>query len=114
MSEMRKRVRGKLTKLQRARHAEVRRNVEQQRHQLDRDALDYKAQLDLLVNALQDLKREREARGLSLAEIAKRTGIDKSRLSKLENDPHPNPTVLTLTRIAAAIGVRLRLQVDAA
>ena len=55
-----------------------------------------------------------EARGLSLADVAERSGIDKSRLSKLENDPRANPTLATLTRIASAMGVKLSIHVDVA
>ena len=55
------------------------------------------------------LRREREARGLSLADVAERSRIDKSRLSKLEKAAYPNPTLDTLAPIARAIGVRLTI-----
>ena len=54
---------------------------------------------------------EEEATDLILSDVAERSGIDKSRLSKLENDPRANPTLTTLTRIANAIGVRLEIHV---
>jgi transcriptional regulator with XRE-family HTH domain len=41
---------------------------------------------------------------LSLADVAKRSGMDKGRLSRLENDPHPNVTLDTVDRYAAALG----------
>ena len=53
------------------------------------------------------LKRERETRGLSLADVAGRSGIDKAALSRLENGQQPNPTVSTLARYAWALGKRL-------
>jgi ribosome-binding protein aMBF1 (putative translation factor) len=54
--------------------------------------------------AVSALRKAREAAGLSLADIAKRTGIDKSALSKIETGQHPNPTVSTLCRYAHALG----------
>jgi DNA-binding phage protein len=61
-----------------------------------------------------DLRREREARGLSLAEVAERSGIDKAALSRLENGQQSNPTVNTLTRYARALGKRLALTLEEA
>jgi predicted transcriptional regulator len=57
--------------------------------------------------ALNDLKKAREAAGLSLADVAERSGIDKAALSRLENGVHDNPTVDTLMRYAAALGKKL-------
>ena len=50
------------------------------------------------------LKAEREKAGLSLAALAKRTGIDKAALSRLESGKQANPTLATLSRYAAALG----------
>ncbi len=69
-----------------------------------------RARHDMLRNALQALKAEREAQGVSLGELAKRTGISKASLSRLENDPAPNPTVATLSRIADALGRQIMIQ----
>ena len=102
-------VRGKLTLEQRRRFEEGKAWFEENRERLNREALGHKAALRVLIDAMKVLKREREARGLSLAEVAERSGIDKSNLSKLENDPYPNPTLATLTRIAEAIGVRIKI-----
>src|SRR5262245_31694503 len=57
--------------------------------------------------ALAELKKAREAAGLSLADVAERSGIDKAALSRLENGIHDNPTVETLLRYAAALGKQL-------
>jgi DNA-binding XRE family transcriptional regulator len=57
--------------------------------------------------ALVEMKKAREAAGLSLADVAERSGIDKAALSRLENGVHDNPTVDTLMRYAAAIGKKL-------
>lgn len=53
------------------------------------------------------LKAEREQQGLSLAQLAERAGIDKGAISKLETGRQANPTVDTLSRIAAGLGVKL-------
>ena len=62
-----------------------------------------------LREALQLLKAERLRLGLSLAEVGRRSGIGKSNLSRLENDPDPNPTVDTLLRYAEALGRDIRI-----
>jgi predicted transcriptional regulator len=54
--------------------------------------------------AMKTLKRERHAQGLSLSDLEKRTGIGRAALSRLENNSELNPTVVTLTRYAEALG----------
>jgi transcriptional regulator with XRE-family HTH domain len=44
--------------------------------------------------------------GLSLADVAERTGIDKAALSRLETAQNMNPTVSTLCRYANSLGKR--------
>src|SRR4029453_14721721 len=44
------------------------------------------------------LKSEGFKKGLSLADMKARTGIERSTLSRLENDAEANPTVDTLTK----------------
>ena len=56
--------------------------------------------------ALQALKQERERCGLSIADVAERSGLDRAVVSRLENGKQDNPTVATLMRYAAAIGKR--------
>jgi DNA-binding XRE family transcriptional regulator len=57
---------------------------------------------------LGQLKKERERRGLSLADMMRLTGMSRESISRLENDPKPNPTVLTFARYAAALGLELQ------
>ncbi|MFB3892339.1 MAG: helix-turn-helix domain-containing protein [Phycisphaerae bacterium] len=109
-----KRMEVKLTDEQKGRHDEIRKLVDRDRPRLTREALSKKAELTAMRDAMVLLKRQREARGLALGEVARRSGIDKSRLSKLENDPRSNPTMATLTRLADAIGVKLSIHVEAA
>ena len=54
--------------------------------------------------AIKTLKLERQAQGLSLSDVEKRTGIGRAALSRLENETELNPTVVTLTRYAEALG----------
>jgi ribosome-binding protein aMBF1 (putative translation factor) len=56
--------------------------------------------------ALQALKREREQSGVSIGDVAKRSGLDRAVVSRLENGKQDNPTVATLMRYAAAVGKR--------
>ena len=63
--------------------------------------------LDQLQELLEQLKTAREAKGLSLADLTRLTGMDRSALSKLETGQRPNPTVETLVRYAEAVGKRL-------
>jgi ribosome-binding protein aMBF1 (putative translation factor) len=60
-----------------------------------------------LLKALAELRRERERQGLSLTDIATRTGIDRATISKLETGKIPNPTVGTLRTYAKALGRKL-------
>jgi ribosome-binding protein aMBF1 (putative translation factor) len=56
--------------------------------------------------ALRALKREREQGGLSVGDVAERSGLDRAVVSRLENGKQDNPTVATLMRYAAAVGKR--------
>ena len=58
------------------------------------------------------LRDHREGAGLSLADIAERSGIDKAALSRLETGWQPNPTLNTLARYARTIGKRLVLGLE--
>jgi ribosome-binding protein aMBF1 (putative translation factor) len=60
-----------------------------------------------LIEALAGLRRERERQGLSLTDIAERTGIDRATISKLETGKIGNPTIGTLRTYAKALGRRL-------
>src|SRR5439155_17380028 len=62
--------------------------------------------------ALKALKQDRERRGLSIGEVAKRSGLDRAVISRLENGKQDNPTVATLMRYAGAIGKRFLWSYD--
>lgn len=59
-----------------------------------------------ILEAVAALKKAREAAGLSLTEVAERSGIDRAQLSRIENGQHMNPTISTLQRYARALGLR--------
>ena len=56
------------------------------------------------------LRAERQRQGLSLADLAERTGMDRAAIHKLEIGLNSNPTYATLTRYATALGSRIEWQ----
>lgn len=76
-----------------------------------RDAI---ASVDLATNAfLLALDKARIKRGLSKAELARRIGAEPAVMRRLLSAEGQNPTLTTLLKIAAALGVELELH-DAA
>lgn len=63
--------------------------------------------LDQLDELVKQLKAAREEQGLSLSDLTRLTGMDRSALSKLETGQRLNPTIETLVRYAEAVGKRL-------
>ena len=64
-----------------------------------------KAERKVIADLVARLRAAREKAGVSLNELEARSGIQKSSLSRMENCVAPNPTLLTLHRYAAAIGL---------
>lgn len=64
----------------------------------------------MMLELAAELKRARIARRLSLADVAKRSGIDKAALSRIETGRNINPTISTLEIIARSIGAQLQFQ----
>lgn len=60
---------------------------------------------------LAELKKHRQRQGLSLADVAERSGMDRSAVSRLENGVYVNPTIDTLYRYAEAVGVEIGFSV---
>lgn len=58
---------------------------------------------------MHQLKEARAKAKLSLADLAQRTAIDRGYLSKLENMQQSNTTLETVSRIAEALGLEIRL-----
>lgn len=66
---------------------------------------------DLRVRIARALRREREALGLSVSELARRAGISKATVSQLEAGSG-NPSVETLWALGVALGVPFAVLVD--
>jgi DNA-binding XRE family transcriptional regulator len=62
---------------------------------------------------LHQLKETRERTGVTLAELADRTGLAVETLSRLETGALTNPTWKTLGLYTASLGLRLRLVLEA-
>ena len=58
------------------------------------------------------LKKARQEQGLSLADVADRSGIDRAAISRIENGLNVNPTVATLENLARSLGTRLRFSLE--
>jgi ribosome-binding protein aMBF1 (putative translation factor) len=65
-----------------------------------------------LLETLATLRAERERQGLSLADVAERTHMDKATLSKLETGKVANPTYLTIRTYARALGKRVAWRIE--
>lgn len=96
-----------LTPAERARVRKAYAGVEAEKDDLIADARRAKRRSTALRQTCQLLRAEREAQGLSLADLSARTGIARSALCRLETDRQPNPTVATLQRVAEALGKEL-------
>lgn len=55
----------------------------------------------------QNVKRILVEKGTSAKKVADKCGMGEQQFSNVTNDPHSNPTVETLTKIADALGVHL-------
>jgi DNA-binding XRE family transcriptional regulator len=56
-----------------------------------------------------ELRKAREAQGLSLGDVQKATGIDRAALCRIESGENGNPTVNTLIRYARAVGRKINV-----
>jgi DNA-binding XRE family transcriptional regulator len=97
----------RLTPEEAAKYKAIRKQVAEELPDLNARHHERMVALDQLQELLSQLKATREAKGLSLADVADLTGMDRSALSKLETGQRPNPTVETLVRYAEAVGKRL-------
>lgn len=53
------------------------------------------------------LRALREQQGLSITDLAERTGMDRAMISRLENGQIDNPTIVTMSRYAKALGKKV-------
>ena len=90
-----------------AKYREVREQVAEELPELIARHDERLVALDQLAGLVQQLKAAREEKGLSLSDMTRLTGMDRSALSKLETGQRLNPTIETLVRYADAVGKRL-------
>jgi DNA-binding phage protein len=97
----------KLTPEEAAKYRKVREQVDAELPELIARHHDRTEALEALESLLPQLKAAREAKGLSLSDVTRLTGMDRSALSRLETGQRENPTIDTLIRFAEAVGKRL-------
>ena len=107
-----KRVIRPLTAEETRRVADARREVDAEREEILREGRIAKQAWLAMRRSVDEtvarLRAERERLGLSLADVEQKSGLRRSVLSRLENDQTSNPTLLTLQRYAAALGLNLQ------
>ena len=100
----------KATPEEREKYAALRRKLDSERGQIIARGRQIKSQHDaLVVEAMATLRAARRAQGLSLAEMQRRCGMSRAALCRLETAADVNPTLATLNRYAAALGMRWEL-----
>ncbi|HEY7157831.1 MAG TPA: helix-turn-helix transcriptional regulator [Gemmataceae bacterium] len=118
MSREKKRLHYKMdwTPEDRARHQAIRAKFQVERPTLEQLTASGEYTEPILLGAywelaaiVECLRGKRERQRLSLGDAAKRSGIDKATLSRLESGQNVNPTWNTLTRYAAALCKELAL-----
>jgi DNA-binding XRE family transcriptional regulator len=90
-----------------AENREIRKQVAEELPELIARHEERMAALDQVTDLVHQLKSAREEKGLSLSDLTRLTGMDRSALSKLETGQRLNPTIETLVRYADAVGKRL-------
>jgi hypothetical protein len=100
------------TKIERARR-ETEREKDRIVARLNKLSDRYERRMVALRTTLSLLKEVRQAKGVTLPELSVKTGIGKGALSRLENDPNPNPTLrfmASATRPSPRSGLSLRFR----
>jgi transcriptional regulator with XRE-family HTH domain len=62
-----------------------------------------------LLNLVAQIRSERERKGLSLTDVSESSGLTRPAISRIENGWNANPTLDTLFRYAAAVGLHVEL-----
>ena len=74
----------------------------------NRDRFEYELQMDLIGKAI---KQTRQERHLTQEELGKLIGVQKSQISRLENNAS-NATMYTLMRVFTALKAKVKLHVE--
>ena len=101
----------KLTPEEAAQYRQLRADIEREKPAINAEIRVQLAEQRELAAVFDELKQVRQALGLSLTEIQERTGIDRSALSKLENEHCANFTLDTVRKYAQAVGKRVLVTV---
>ncbi len=111
-----RRIERPLTPAEQDRLRRARKEAEQDKPRILASARQAKAHHDAALAQVRETIRafraEREAQGLSLADVRERTGFGRSALCRLETELEPNPTISTLLRYADALGKRLVIRLE--
>jgi transcriptional regulator with XRE-family HTH domain len=78
---------------------------------VDPDRITKMGAVGAVLKATAAVRRAREAKGLSLAEVSRRSGLPLPTLSRLEAGKNLRPTFETLARYAAGVGLDLNIVV---
>lgn len=100
----------RLTEQEAVKYREIREMIAEELPELRARAKARLEELRELTEVFAELKKVREAQGLSLGDLHRLTGIDRSALSKLERGERVNFTVDTVVRYAAALGKHVVFQ----
>lgn len=93
-----------LTAAQREAMARVDAEVEQERDWIAAKSAEVKKKHDAQVQRLaMRLREARESAGISLTQLAGRTGMTRQAISRIESGENRNPTVSTIVRLAEAL-----------
>lgn len=76
----------------------------------ERDLFEYELQMDLIGKAI---KQTRQERNLTQEELGKLIGVQKTQISRLENNAG-NVTMDTLLRVFTALKAKIKFQVELA
>lgn len=106
-----KRIVRKATPAERTRHAKLRKQIENDLPELRAKGL-AALHRHRMREILDELIAARHEQGLSLADIRKRSGMERSAISRLETSKDANPTLLTLQRYAGAVGRSVRISLE--
>jgi transcriptional regulator with XRE-family HTH domain len=77
------------------------------RGEADPERITTMGSLGALLKATATVRRAREAKGLSLTEVSRRSGLPLPALSRLESGKNPRPSFETLARYAAGVGLEV-------
>ena len=100
-----------LTPEEQERYLAARKHVEEHPDEYLAEGQASRMQHEALQAAVKMLRKERQARGVSLGELATRLGVEEDRLARIEEERWPYPTLDDLAEIANALDVRLSLSI---